>query len=766
MDFRLRRILANLLRAAALVAIIVATFMVVNHRAGWWILIAAGLNALILLAIEFWQARKSDWSGWPSSRHRLLVPQELPPQIGKVVGRQTDLDNLEAALHQRSHGGPLVIQITGPAGIGKTALALAAADRLAGRFPDGQLYEMLEGRSAREILGDMVGALKGPREAIDANEATAWRELTRGRRFLAILDDAADSQTVNQLLPARGSSAIIVTCHQFLTDVRTDARIDLRPLEPSEALDLLDSMLDDPRLKDEPAQAQRIVDIAAGIPLAVCLTGAALAVRPQWSLDLVLQRVDRLAPLPGGTLDVCYALLTSPERTALRQLALLTTAEFSPWHLQAMQGMTESEAWQIADRLAHAGLVERRTKDVAGVPTFRMLEHVRSYALRRLGIEVPLAEQDRAKALLTAAQEARASKDPAALLRANVYTRLEKGQLLDALNGARDVLALVRAQRSSNARRDEGLAFAALAEIHAELGSIEESWDLAMSALRLDEREVTPRALRCLGTLQFMMSPNGDAQETLRRALAAANKAADRPERVRILRRLAVVQAHLGRFKAADASIQEAMEYCHERQAAGHRQLVGVMWAEAVVRTLQGATTEAAGLLHFAHVLAGQGDLRLWRGWIDHQRAYVCQLSGDYLDSRRFALQGTDTFTDLGHRYGAAHCRLLGGMTLLKMGRARDSLALLEEALATFVTCGDMSANARAAIALAEAQQQLGNRGQAKRHLVLAVSSLESTGDWEEGNKARQILRGLKRWGNGSWTGDPALAVRSMSPAQ
>ncbi|MCC5698168.1 AAA family ATPase, partial [Klebsiella pneumoniae] len=73
---------------------------------------------------------------------RQPVPAELPPAPAGFVGREREMAELDRTLNRRGPANPVVV-ITGTAGIGKSALALTWAHRVARDFPDGQLYASL-----------------------------------------------------------------------------------------------------------------------------------------------------------------------------------------------------------------------------------------------------------------------------------------------------------------------------------------------------------------------------------------------------------------------------------------------------------------------------------------------------------------------------------------------------------------------------------------------------------------------------------------------
>jgi DNA-binding SARP family transcriptional activator len=100
-----------------------------------------------------------------------VVPRQLPAGVGFFAGREAELKQLDELLDQaglptgaNGNGGPggavVISAVAGMAGVGKTALAVHWAHRVAARFPDGQLYVNLRGYE--------------PGVAVTADEATGW----------------------------------------------------------------------------------------------------------------------------------------------------------------------------------------------------------------------------------------------------------------------------------------------------------------------------------------------------------------------------------------------------------------------------------------------------------------------------------------------------------------------------------------------------------------------------------------------------------------
>ncbi|WP_224285330.1 BTAD domain-containing putative transcriptional regulator, partial [Streptomyces sp. LS1784] len=130
-----------------------------------------------------------------------LVPRQLPRRHPDFVGRTTDLARLDRACGPaRAGDGPVLV--VGPAGVGKSALVTDWAHRVADRFPDGLLHAELHGLAPdgpalpEAVLARFLRALGVPEDGVPAERAARaalYRERTRGRRLLVLLDDAADA---------------------------------------------------------------------------------------------------------------------------------------------------------------------------------------------------------------------------------------------------------------------------------------------------------------------------------------------------------------------------------------------------------------------------------------------------------------------------------------------------------------------------------------------------------------------------------------------
>ncbi len=161
----------------------------------------------------------------------VLVPRELPADVGGFTGREVELAELDlllpdAGIEGGGRPGPVVISaVSGTAGVGKTALAVRWAHRVQEQFPDGQLYVNLRGYDpdrpvpATEALAGFLRALgmAGPDIPLEeAERAARYRSLLAGKRLLVVLDNAATAEQVRPLLPGSPSVMVVVTSRDAL----------------------------------------------------------------------------------------------------------------------------------------------------------------------------------------------------------------------------------------------------------------------------------------------------------------------------------------------------------------------------------------------------------------------------------------------------------------------------------------------------------------------------------------------------------------------
>ena len=165
-------------------------------------------------------------------------------------GGAAELAQLDAILGpapaaaSRAPTAVVISAVSGTAGVGKTALAVHWAHRVADRFPDGQLYVNLRGFDPAGSVMDPAEAVRGFLDALGvpprADPGRAWtrrprlyRSLLAGRRMLVVLDNARDAEQVRPLLP--GAPGCLVAGDQPQPAHRPGRRRGRPPAHPGPA---------------------------------------------------------------------------------------------------------------------------------------------------------------------------------------------------------------------------------------------------------------------------------------------------------------------------------------------------------------------------------------------------------------------------------------------------------------------------------------------------------------------------------------------------
>jgi DNA-binding SARP family transcriptional activator len=161
--------------------------------------------------------------------------RELPRDV-RLIGRTAEL----AAVRRAAAGVAPVIQIEGPAGIGKTALAVHAAHLLAPGYPDGQFFvgmPLCPGAILDRLLRGLgVPAADTPSDPDE--KAALWRSEVIRRRVLLVLDGATAHDQAWPLLPTGAGTLTLITTRVPAAHVDGATRVPLGPLGPAAATSL------------------------------------------------------------------------------------------------------------------------------------------------------------------------------------------------------------------------------------------------------------------------------------------------------------------------------------------------------------------------------------------------------------------------------------------------------------------------------------------------------------------------------------------------
>lgn len=178
--------------------------------------------------------------------------------------------------------GAIFAVVTGPPGIGKTSLVVQWVRRNGSRFGSAQLYLDLNGYGVgpsvtpRDLTRLLLLQLGIPSSAIPNDEparlAVCRARLSEGDN-LVILDNAESEEQVRALLAPFPPCAIVITSRDSLEPLvaKGGVRVPVPPFTDKESSEFIGDRLGANWLDADEAAARRIVEVCAGVPLALSI---------------------------------------------------------------------------------------------------------------------------------------------------------------------------------------------------------------------------------------------------------------------------------------------------------------------------------------------------------------------------------------------------------------------------------------------------------------------------------------------------------------
>ncbi|WP_327748916.1 AfsR/SARP family transcriptional regulator [Streptomyces europaeiscabiei] len=632
----------------------------------------------------------------------------LPPAIGDFTGREEELARVVAGLTGAREAMPVVV-VSGAAGVGKSALAVQAAHRVAGEYPDGQLYAELHGFSEpvppAEVLGRLLRALGADPPEDTAERGDLFRSLVAGRRILLVLDDANGEAQVRPLLPGSATCGVLVTSRARLGGLVGARRTDLDVLDDVRGLELLTRVTGPERTPDDPreqAAARRIVELCGGLPLALRIAGARLATRRHWTPSVLAERLAdehrRLDELSVGDLEVraglglSYQALDECARRVLRRIAALGSADVAVWTVAALSGMPEDEAEENLERLLDAQLINCPGTDQVGQPRYRLHDLVRVYAAERAEAEDPVGDRTAAVGrALTAGlwlmdRVTEAAPSGAVILRQGFRRAPLKGRgelpEQPRTTGSREAAEHTSPVGEQTARRALEDPFAWFdAEADTLTNAVERAAAMGLHTLACE-------AAAALCSSSFAIKNRFDAWwRSHDAALAAARRAEDRSGE-------ALLIIGLGQLRYEQDRIAESQEY---------------------FRTAERICTELGDVRGRSAALAGLGS--------------ACREVGELRDAERALTDAADGFRRVGDDTGVGVACRYGGSVRLELGDQKGAFPLLDESLRAYRRLGSRRGEALALRTLSLVHRSLDAYEEAARVAEQALEILRALGD-------------------------------------
>ena len=713
----------------------------------------------------------------PEAETPPAVPRQLPAAARHFIGRHEELETLVGLVHAiGASGGTVVISaIDGMAGIGKTALAVQAAQRLAERFPDGQLFLDLHGytqghppRTPDEALDFLLRALGVPPQRIpkDGEQAAAlYRQRLAGTRTLIVLDNAATEAQVRPLLPGGGSCLVLVTSRKRLKALDEAHPVSLDLLSPSEAVALLSAVAGPGRIPPDDPLAGEVAGLCGYLPLALRIAASLLRHRPAWGLEQLAGQLRNqhrgISALSDGerelpaVFDLSYASLQAPHRRLWRRLGLVPGPDLDAHAAAALVEADPASATGLLE-----SLVDHSLLGTYAPGRYRLHDLLRAHA-RTLAAADPAPEREAAvdrllhyyahtaqSASVPIARHPRLAPDGPAPVHAPDLADPETARAW--LRTEHPNLEAAFAHAHAHGLDGHAVALAAgLAEILQADGLWTRALEIHQAAYETAERHgnlvAGATALADLARVRQVTGDYPGTNDAHTRALELYRAHGNRLGEANTLTGLARVRQATGDFPGAGEALVRALEIY---QASGHRLgEAAALTALGQVRQITGdyplageAHTRALELFRELGNSGGEATALTKLGRVRH-------LTGDYAGADEAHTRALEIFRALGDRLGEAGA-------LLRLGQVRQ---LTED----YPGAGEALTRAL------ELYRALGNRRGEAAALTKLGSVRQATGDFpgagEAVTRALELYRALGDRGDEAWALSYYAAILAAS---
>jgi predicted ATPase len=698
----------------------------------------------------------------------------LPGEPTAFIGRAAELEEVRRLLSR----GPLVT-LAGPAGCGKTRLALEAAAGQRERFSDGVWLVELAPLSQPELVADAVAAAIGIRLGRRSPAATTLVESLARRELLLVLDNcehvvAATAALVDALLRGCPQIQVLATSREALRAggeivwrvpslSLPDARQDVME---SEAVRLFAdrAAAADPRFAITDANAADVARICRrldGMPLAIELAAARIGSLPPGEIERRLGESLRL--LRGGrragdsrqetlegALDWSYRLLDADEATLLRRLATFA----GTFGLDATEGVCAGDGLPADDvvdvllRLAGKSLVV--AGEVDGRPRFRLLEMIRQYAKVRLAeagegdamrerharwyvsLATTLPEDGRLGRLDLEPDNFRAAlswlldHDPPEALRLAGWLSdwwLLRGRLVEGRQWLER--AVQRAPAATPAAAAALLRAVPFAGRAGDLGDSERLAERSLAIHReLGERAGVARALHMRALLAWLRGEHERAHAFLGDAIAEARAAPSPGTEINVVHTLGILAICARDLPRARARLEETLELLAAQPHAAEPPFLVITPGFVPVVPVRAAVQEESQI-----TFRSVAEPSTAAAYVRMNVALVARLDGDPIGSDALLAEALAQLRAAGDDAGVAQALAAIGRLASLEGDAERARAALLESLAVRRRLGDVRSIGLTLGLLAELAAEGGDPDQARTLLRRAHAMFREAGD-------------------------------------
>ncbi|QPJ64386.1 MAG: hypothetical protein G3M78_02830 [Candidatus Nitrohelix vancouverensis] len=491
----------------------------------------------------------------------------FPSGAENFIGRKEELKEIESKESKR----PILINLFGKTGVGRKAMAFKIADRHKFQFRDAQLYYDMKAdaptsRSATDVISYIIQSFQ-PDVDIPSSKlelVKLYRNLTRGKRFILVLDNVDNGKIIKPLISSKNMVFIIVS--EFSLELSDWITHQVDEMLKDDAIVLLNSIC--PQLgfshivfskscKNHPftmVLAARFVKSHPGVDTMEFLNKMSEEVRHLEFIDT--ESFDRSAT---AMLNLCYKLLDDDIAVVLRKLLVFPEA----FDASAEAFVCEDSGNTSLALLASFGFLEFDSKN----DVYFLEEFVRSFLRSKIqGGERSMAEMRMATYYLTRLVEASELFSSGGAGRVNGMILFDK-----EWDGIKAGWEWTQKNQSDEASRLCCSYMEAAGEMlrkRQPLKLVAEWLDAAISASRkVGEEELEKNLMFQQGEILFEQKKLKNACAILLKVLELSKKQKDMKMELASMRMLGLANLELGNLAEAKSYFQNELDYLKATQS-------------------------------------------------------------------------------------------------------------------------------------------------------------------------------------------------------